>query len=132
LPDASWDWRTDFGRGALTLVGWRPPAACRWKVRANSGKSGAARPKSAIVEGLIEEFDRPGEGTSGIFPDLLGVASAAPGHEAAGNAAVPLILDGGESGATLASHDCRILNGDSWKIGRERSNFSRGNWKALK
>jgi tRNA A37 threonylcarbamoyladenosine synthetase subunit TsaC/SUA5/YrdC len=31
---------------------------------------------------------------------------------------LPLVLDGGESGATLASTIVE-LNGDSWRIGRE-------------
>ena len=105
-----------FWPGALTLV---VEAASRvpLKVTANTGRVALRWPKSAIVEQLIEEFDGPVTGTSANVSGFPSCASAAQVMKQLG-ARVPLILDGGESGATLVSTIVE-LNGDSWRIGRE-------------
>jgi len=87
------------------------------KVTANTGRVALRWPKSAIVEKLIEEFDGPVTGTSANISGFASCASAAQVMKQLGTR-LPLILDGGESGATLASTIVE-LNGDSWKIGRE-------------
>jgi tRNA threonylcarbamoyl adenosine modification protein (Sua5/YciO/YrdC/YwlC family) len=105
-----------FWPGALTLV---VEAASRvpLKVTANTGRVALRWPKSAIVEGLIEEFDGPVTGTSANVSGFPSCGSAAQVMKQLG-ARLPLVLDGGESGATLASTIVE-LNGDSWRIGRE-------------
>jgi tRNA threonylcarbamoyl adenosine modification protein (Sua5/YciO/YrdC/YwlC family) len=105
-----------FWPGALTLV---VEAASRvpLKVTANTGRVALRWPKSAIVENLIAEFDGPVTGTSANISGFASCASAAQVMKQLGTR-LPLILDGGESGATLASTIVE-LNGDSWKIGRE-------------
>jgi L-threonylcarbamoyladenylate synthase len=105
-----------FWPGALTLV---VEAASRLplKVTANTGKIALRWPKSQVVEGLIEEFEGPVTGTSANISGFPSCASAAQVMKQLGSR-VPLILDAGETGATLASTIVE-LNGDSWKIGRE-------------
>ena len=105
-----------FWPGALTLV---VEAASRvpLKVTANTGRVALRWPKSAIVEQLIEEFDGPVTGTSANISGFPSCASAAQVLKQLGTR-LPLILDGGESGATLASTIVE-LNGDTWRIGRE-------------
>jgi len=105
-----------FWPGALTLV---VEAASRvpLKVTANTGRVALRWPKNAIVEQLIEEFDGPVTGTSANVSGFPSCASAAQVMKQLGTR-LPLVLDGGESGATLASTIVE-LNGDSWRIGRE-------------
>jgi len=105
-----------FWPGALTLV---VEAASRLplKVTANTGRIALRWPKSLIVEGLIDEFEGPITGTSANISGFPSCASAAQVMKQLG-ARLPLILDSGETGATLASTIVE-LNGDSWKIGRE-------------
>ena len=105
-----------FWPGGLTLV---VEAASRLplKVTANTGRVALRWPNSPIVERLIEEFDGPVTGTSANISGFPSCASAAQVMKQLG-ARVPLILDSGETGATLASTIVE-LNGDSWKIGRE-------------
>ena len=106
----------EFWPGGLTLV---VEAASRLplKVTANTGKVALRWPNSPIVERLIDEFDGPITGTSANISGFPSCASAAQVMKQLG-ARVPLILDSGETGATLASTIVE-LNGDSWKIGRE-------------
>jgi L-threonylcarbamoyladenylate synthase len=105
-----------FWPGALTLV---VEAASRLplKVTANTGRVALRWPKSAIVDGLIEEFEGPITGTSANISGFPSCASAAQVMKQLGPR-LPLVLDAGETGATLASTIVE-LNGDSWKIGRE-------------
>ena len=105
-----------FWPGGLTLV---VEAASRLplKVTANTGRVALRWPNSLIVERLIDEFDGPVTGTSANISGFPSCASAAQVMKQLG-ARVPLILDSGETGATLASTIVE-LNGDSWKIGRE-------------
>jgi tRNA threonylcarbamoyl adenosine modification protein (Sua5/YciO/YrdC/YwlC family) len=105
-----------FWPGALTLV---VEAASRLplKVTANTGRIALRWPKSLIVERLIDEFDGPITGTSANISGFPSCANATQVMKQLG-ARLPLILDSGETGATLASTIVE-LNGDSWKIGRE-------------
>jgi len=105
-----------FWPGALTLV---VEAASRLplKVTANTGRIALRWPKSLIVERLIDEFDGPITGTSANISGFPSCASAAQVMKQLGTR-LPLVLDSGETGATLASTIVE-LNGDSWKIGRE-------------
>lgn len=105
-----------FWPGALTLV---VEAASRvpLKVTANTGRVALRWPKSAIVEGLIEEFGGPVTGTSANISGFPSCASAGQVMKQLGSR-LPLVLDAGETGATLASTIVE-LNGNSWKIARE-------------
>ena len=105
-----------FWPGALTLV---VEAASRvpLKVTANTGRVALRWPKSAIVEGLIEEFGGPVTGTSANISGFPSCASAGQVMKQLGSRLL-LVLDAGETGATLASTIVE-LNGNSWKIARE-------------
>jgi tRNA threonylcarbamoyl adenosine modification protein (Sua5/YciO/YrdC/YwlC family) len=87
------------------------------KVTANTGRVALRWPRSSIVEGLIEEFEGPITGTSANISGFPSCASAAQVMKQLGSR-LPLVLDAGETGATLASTIVE-LNGDSWKIARE-------------
>ena len=105
-----------FWPGALTLV---VNAAHRipLKVTAGTGRIALRWPRSEVVKRLIEEFDGPVTGTSANISGFSSCASAAQVMKQLGSR-VPLVLDAGETGATLASTIVE-LNGDVWKIGRE-------------
>lgn len=105
-----------FWPGALTLV---VEAATRLplKVTANTGRVALRWPRSPVVEGIIAEFEGPITGTSANISGFPSCASAAQVMKQLGSR-LPLVLDAGETGATLASTIVE-LNGDSWKIGRE-------------
>jgi tRNA threonylcarbamoyl adenosine modification protein (Sua5/YciO/YrdC/YwlC family) len=105
-----------FWPGALTIV---VEAASRLplKVTANTGRVALRWPKSPVVEGLIEEFEGPITGTSANISGFPSCASAAQVMKQLGSR-LPLVMDAGETGATLASTIVE-LNGDEWKIGRE-------------
>jgi L-threonylcarbamoyladenylate synthase len=104
-----------FWPGALTLI---VEAAHRvpLKVTANTGRVAVRWPRSAVVEGLIAEFDGPVTGTSANMS----------GHPACANAddvflqlgeRLPLVLDAGETGVALPSTIVE-LRGEVWKIAR--------------
>ena len=105
-----------FWPGALTLV---VNAAHRipLKVTAGTGRIALRWPRSEVVKRLIEEFDGPVTGTSANISGFSSCASAAQVMKQLGSR-VPLVLDAGETGATLPSTIVE-LNGDAWKIGRE-------------
>ena len=105
-----------FWPGALTLV---VEAATRLplKVTANTGRVALRWPRSPVVEGIIEEFEGPITGTSANISGFPSCASAPQVMKQLGSRLL-LVLDAGETGATLASTIVE-LNGDSWKIGRE-------------
>lgn len=104
-----------FWPGALTLIvaaSHRVPL----KVTANTGRIAVRWPRSAVVEGLIREFSGP----------LTGTSANISGHPSCANAddvflqlgeRLPLVLDAGETGATLPSTIVE-LHGDVWKIAR--------------
>lgn len=105
-----------FWPGALTLV---VNAAHRipLKVTGGTGRIALRWPRSEIVKRLIDEFDAPVTGTSANISGFSSCASAAQVMKQLGSR-VPLVLDAGETGATLASTIVE-LNGDAWRIGRE-------------
>lgn len=105
-----------FWPGALTLV---VNAAHRipLKVTAGTGRIALRWPRSEVVRRLIEEFDAPVTGTSANISGFSSCASAAQVMKQLGSR-LPLVLDAGETGATLASTIVE-LNGDAWRIGRE-------------
>ncbi len=105
-----------FWPGALTLV---VNAAQRipLKVTAGTGRIALRLPRSEVARGLIEEFDGPVTGTSA---NVSGFRSCSSGEQVMKQLGtrVPLVLDAGETGATLPSTIVE-LNGDTWRIGRE-------------
>ncbi len=105
-----------FWPGALTLVA---NAAQRipLKVTAGTGRIALRWPKSEVVGRLIDEFDGPVTGTSANVSGFPSCASAAQVMKQLGSR-LPLVLDAGETGATLASTIVE-LNGDTCRIGRE-------------
>jgi tRNA threonylcarbamoyl adenosine modification protein (Sua5/YciO/YrdC/YwlC family) len=107
-----------FWPGGLTLV---VTAAQRipLKVTAGTGRIAVRWPNSEVVRRLIDEFDGPVTGTSANISGFPSCSNAEQVMKQLG-LRVPLVLDTGETGATLASTIVE-LNGDSWKIGREGS-----------
>jgi L-threonylcarbamoyladenylate synthase len=106
----------EFWPGALTLV---VDAANRLplKVTANTGKVALRWPKSDIARRLIEEFDGPITGTSANISGFPSCSNAEQLVKQLGGR-LPLILDGGETGATLGSTIVHV-HGGAWKIIRE-------------
>ncbi len=107
-----------FWPGGLTIV---VNAAQRipLKVTAGTGRIAVRWPNSEVVRRLIEEFDGPVTGTSANISGFPSCSNAEQVMKQLG-LRVPLVLDTGETGATLASTIVE-LNGDTWKIVREGS-----------
>jgi len=105
-----------FWPGALTLV---VNAAHRipLKVTAGTGRVALRWPRSEVVARLIDEFGAPVTGTSANISGFSSCASAAQVMKQLGPR-LPLVLDAGETGATLPSTIVE-LNGDAWRVGRE-------------
>jgi L-threonylcarbamoyladenylate synthase len=105
-----------FWPGALTLV---VHAANRLplKVTANTGKVALRWPKSEVACQLITEFDGPITGTSANISGFPSCASAEQVMKQLGGR-LPLVLDGGETGATLGSTIIDV-HGGAWKVVRE-------------
>jgi tRNA threonylcarbamoyl adenosine modification protein (Sua5/YciO/YrdC/YwlC family) len=106
----------EFWPGALTLV---VDAATRLplKVTANTGKVALRWPKSEVARQLIAEFDGPITGTSANISGFPSCASAAQVMKQLG-VRLPLVLDGGETGALVGSTIIEVRGG-SWKVVRE-------------
>jgi L-threonylcarbamoyladenylate synthase len=105
-----------FWPGALTLVvdaSHRVPL----KVTANTRRIALRWPRCKVVEALIEEFAGPLTGTSANISGHPVCASADDVLLQLGER-LPLVLDAGETGVTLASTIVE-LQGDTWKIARE-------------
>jgi len=105
-----------FWPGALTLVveaSHRVPL----KVTANTRRVALRWPRNNVVTRLIEEFDAPITGTSA---NISGFPSCASGEQVMKQlgARLPLILDSGETKATLPSTIVELMD-DAWRIGRE-------------
>ena len=105
-----------FWPGGLTLV---VNAAQRipLKVTAGTGRIALRWPDSTLVRRLIDEFEGPVTGTSANISGFPSCSNAQQVMKQLGNR-VPLIIDTGETGGTLASTIVE-LSGDSWRIGRE-------------
>jgi L-threonylcarbamoyladenylate synthase len=106
----------EFWPGALTLV---VEAATRLplKVTANTGRIAVRWPGSEVVRRLIAEFDGPITGTSANISGFPACSNAEQVMKQLGDR-LPLVLDGGETGAALPSTIVE-LHGDAWKIIRE-------------
>jgi len=105
-----------FWPGALTLV-VNAAHKIPLKVTAGTGRIALRWPRSEVVRKLIEEFEGPVTGTSANISGFSSCASAAQVMKQLGSR-VPLVLDAGETGATLPSTIVE-LTGDAWRIGRE-------------
>jgi len=105
-----------FWPGALTLA-VNAAHGIPLKVTAGTGRIALRWPKSEVVGRLIDEFDGPVTGTSANVSGFPSCASAAQVMKQLGSR-LPLVLDAGQTGATLASTIVE-LNGDTWRIGRE-------------
>jgi L-threonylcarbamoyladenylate synthase len=105
-----------FWPGGLTLV---VNAAQRipLKVTAGTGRIALRWPNSTVVRRLIDEFEGPVTGTSANISGFPSCSNAEQVMKQLG-LRVPLVLDTGETGGTLASTIVE-LNGDTWRIGRE-------------
>lgn len=116
VPDAFLTLANKFWPGALTLVvsaTHRMPL----KVTGNSGRIALRWPDSRIITSLIEAVGGPITGTSA---NLSGFPSCTNGSQIVKQLGdrLPLILDSGDTGATLASTIVRI-DGSEWRIVRE-------------
>ena len=105
-----------FWPGGLTVVmdaSNRVPL----KVTANTGKVALRWPKSPLVEQLIDEFEGPITGTSANVSGFPSCSGADQVMKQLGNR-LPLVLDGGDTGAALPSTIIE-LRGEEWKVLRE-------------
>jgi L-threonylcarbamoyladenylate synthase len=74
-------------------------------------------PKSTVVDQLIDEFEGPITGTSANISGFPSCSSAEQVIKQLGSR-LPLVLDGGDSGASLPSTIVE-LRGDDWRVLRE-------------
>ena len=105
-----------FWPGGLTVVmdaSNRVPL----KVTANTGKVALRWPKSAVVTQLLDEFEGPITGTSANVSGFPSCSGADQVMKQLGSR-VPLVLDGGDTGAALPSTIIE-LRGEEWKVLRE-------------
>ena len=105
-----------FWPGALTLI-VRATHRLPLKVTGNTGRVALRWPNSRIVTAVTEAVGGPITGTSA---NLSGFPSCTNAHQIVKqlDSRLPLILDGGDTGATLASTIVRI-DGDDYAIVRE-------------
>ncbi|MGH9716694.1 MAG: L-threonylcarbamoyladenylate synthase [Candidatus Acidiferrales bacterium] len=116
MPDPFLMLAHKFWPGGLTLI-VEATHRLPLKVTGNTGRVAVRWPNCKIATALIESAEGPITGTSANLS----------GHPSCSNAQqiveqldgrLPLILDGGDSGGTLASTIVRIT-GDDWSIARE-------------
>ncbi|HKM91125.1 MAG TPA: L-threonylcarbamoyladenylate synthase [Candidatus Acidoferrales bacterium] len=116
LPDGFVKLAEKFWPGALTIVA-EASRRLPLKVTGNTGRVALRMPNAPVVWALIQAFGGPITGTSANLS----------GHPSSTNAELlsaqlgerlPLILDGGETGAVLAS-TILDLREDGWRIIRE-------------
>ena len=105
-----------FWPGALTLV---VDASTRLplKVTANTGKVALRWPKSVVAQQLIDEFEGPITGTSANVSGFPSCSGADQVIKQLGGR-LPLVLDGGDTGAALPSTIIELIF-DEWKVLRE-------------
>ncbi len=116
LPDNFIKLAQQFWPGALTLV-VNASRRIPLKVTGNTGRVALRHPNSKIVCSLIETCGTPITGTSANISGFPACASVEQLTKQMGER-LPLILDGGETGATLAS-TIVDLQGEQWRILRE-------------
>jgi tRNA threonylcarbamoyl adenosine modification protein (Sua5/YciO/YrdC/YwlC family) len=116
LPDNFLILTNRFWPGALTLV-VEATHRLPLKVTGNSGRVALRWANSKVTGALIDEFGGPITGTSANLSGFPACSSATQLVRQLGDR-LPLILDSGETGATLASTIVR-LNGEDWTLARE-------------
>jgi len=116
VPDAFLTLANKFWPGALTLV-VEATQRLPLKVTGNSRRVALRWANSRVPTALIEAVGGPITGTSANLSDHPSCTNAQQIVEQLGDR-LPLILDGGETGAVLASTIVRI-DGDEWSIVRE-------------
>ena len=116
LPDAFVRLAEKFWPGALTIVA-EASRRLPLKVTGNTGRVALRMPNAPVVWALIQAFGGPITGTSA---NLSGQPSSTNAEllSAQLGERLPLILDGGETGAVLAS-TILDLQEDGWRIIRE-------------
>jgi L-threonylcarbamoyladenylate synthase len=87
------------------------------KVTANTGKVALRWPKSAVAQQLIDEFEGPITGTSANVSGFPSCSGAGQVLKQLGSR-LPLVLDGGDTGAALPSTIIELIF-DEWKVLRE-------------
>lgn len=105
-----------FWPGALTLV-VEATHRLPLKVTGNSGRVALRWPDSRITTALIDAAGGPVTGTSANLSGFPSCTNAQQIVKQLGDR-LPLILDGGDTGETLASTIVRV-DGDDWAIARE-------------
>lgn len=116
MPDLFLVLAHKFWPGALTLV-VEATHRIPLKVTGNSGRVAVRWPDSRITTALIEAVGGPITGTSANLSGFPSCTNAGQIVKQLGDR-LPLILDSGDTGATLASTIVRIT-GDDWAIVRE-------------
>ncbi len=116
VPDAFLTLAHKFWPGALTLV-VEATHRLPLKVTGNTGRVALRWADSRIATALIQAVDGPVTGTSANLSSHPSCTNPSQIVAQLGQA-VPLILDAGDTGGTLASTIVRI-DGDDWSIARE-------------
>ena len=116
VPDIFLELAHKFWPGALTVV-VRATHRLPLKVTGNTGRVALRWPNSRIVTAVIEAVGGPVTGTSA---NLSGFPSCTNAHQLVKQLdnRLPLILDAGDTGATLASTIVRV-DGNDYTIVRE-------------
>ena len=116
IPDAFLILANKFWPGALTIV-VRATHRLPLKVTGNSGRVALRLPNSRVTAALIDAVEGPITGTSANLSGFPSCTNANQIVKQLGDR-IPLILDTGDTGATLASTIVRI-DGDDWVVVRE-------------
>lgn len=116
VPDVFLTLAHKFWPGALTLV-VEATHRLPLKVTGNSGRVALRWANSPIPTAIIDAVGGPITGTSANLSGFPSCTNAAQIVKQLGNR-LPLILDAGDTGATLASTIVRI-DGDDWTLARE-------------
>ena len=116
VPDAFLTLAHRFWPGALTLV-VEATHRLPLKVTGNSGRVALRWADSRIVTALIEAAGGPVTGTSANLSGYRSCTNASQIVEQIGSK-LPLILDAGDTGGTLAS-TIVLIDGDEWSLIRE-------------
>jgi tRNA threonylcarbamoyl adenosine modification protein (Sua5/YciO/YrdC/YwlC family) len=118
LPESFLALAEKFWPGALTLV-VDATHKLPLKVTANTGRVALRWPNSKVACAVIAATASPVTGTSANVSGFPACSSGAQVNRQLGDR-LPLILDAGETGATLASTIVE-LRGEAWKVLREGS-----------
>ena len=116
VPDAFLTLAHKFWPGALTLV-VEATHRLPLKVTGNTGRVALRWPNSRIAAALIQAADSPVTGTSANLSSHPSCTNPEEIVQQLGDR-LPLILDAGDTGGTLASTIVRI-DGDDWSIVRQ-------------